>query len=114
MSAAVKPRIPYKGKVRRDWLKLDFPVKEYRARVKRLRGLMSKKGVQALVVYGEPLAWDRMGDVRWISGFAGIHGHAAVLIPIDGSPSLIMDGNFHGEPMHSYTWMTWIDDIRPI
>jgi Xaa-Pro dipeptidase len=75
---------------------------------------MEKKGIDALVVYGESLAWERMGDVRWLSGFAGIHGHTALLLPIDGAPSLVMDGNFHGEPMHSYAWMTWIEDIRPV
>ncbi|MDA4114893.1 MAG: hypothetical protein OK474_12690 [Thaumarchaeota archaeon] len=73
-----------------------------------------EKRIDTLGIYGEPLAWERMGDVRWISGFASIHGHAVVVLPLDGEPSLIINGSFHGEPMHSYAWMTWIHDIRPV
>lgn len=76
-----------------------------------MKNEMSKAGIDSLVVFGN--THDK-GDVMYLSNLYPF-GRAAVIIRKDEtSPVLITDGILHGEPINSYSWMTWIRDFRPV
>jgi Xaa-Pro aminopeptidase len=105
-----RSNIPYTWEVRSKYLDLPFPEAEYEERVNKMRGEMAKKGIDSLLVFGNP---HDKGDIVYLSNFYPF-GRAALIIRKDATPVLITDGILHGEPINSYSWMTWLRDFRPV
>jgi len=110
MAVEYKSNIPYTWEVRSKYLDLPFPETEYEERVNRMKGEMAKKGIDSLLVFGNP---HDKGDVVYLSNFYPF-GRAALIIRKEADPVLITDGILHGEPINSYSWMTWLRDFRPV
>src|SRR5262245_3160961 len=102
--------VPYDWESRQPWLDVSFPVEEYEARVARLRGLMARDGLDALVAFGGP---GDPSNVVWLASFEPAHGDNAVVVPAEGELMLSTNWLMHGEPMHTSIWTTWIHDARP-
>ena len=102
-----KSNIPYTWEARSKYLDLPFPEAEYEERVNRMKDEMTKKGIDSLLVFGNP---HDKGDVMYLSNFYPF-GRAALIIRKDADPVLITDGILHGEPINSYSWMTWLRDF---
>jgi Xaa-Pro aminopeptidase len=102
--------IPYSWEVRSKYLDLPFPESEYEERLSRVRQEMAKKGIDSIIVFGNSL--DK-GDLMYLSNFYPF-GRAALIVGRESPPVLITDGILHGEPINSYSWMTWIRDFRPV
>ncbi len=95
---------------RKRWLDLPFELDEYEDRMERLRDLMDRLGLSALLLFAAP---KQSGNLRWISNFDSYVGYSFFLIPREGDPVLGTDSLFRMEPMQSGVWMTWVKDYRP-
>jgi len=85
---------------------MTIDVEEYMQRVKRLRGEMSSRDLEALLFYG----WKR-GQILYISGYYPnyIANVAMVLLPKEGDPTMLIRFPFDLERARS---ASWIPDIR--
>ncbi len=108
MMPVVKPRVPFDSKTRSEYLELPFPVAEYQQRIDNSRRLMEERNLDALVAFGDQ---NDMGYLTYLANFEPMMGRGAVVITSD-SVTLVTDSAFHGEPMHSLIWRTWIDQVR--
>lgn len=108
MMHVVKPRVPFDELTRREYLDLPFPITEYEQRVASTRRLMEEQGLEGLVVFGDQ---NDLGYLTYLANFEPMMGRGAVVVTSD-SVTLVTDSAFHGEPMHSLIWRTWIDRIR--
>lgn len=103
-------RVSYAHADRIPWMNLPFDVSEYRARIDRLRGLMSRDGYDALVVLGNRAD---NSNIRYLSNFEDFYGgESIVVIPASGEPGFTTNAIMHGEPMHSGIQDCWIEDAR--
>lgn len=106
-----QPKVPYDWENRRRWLQLPFPELEYEQRLIRVRARMAQLGLDALLIYGAPGGED--GSARWLTNFSTFGGPQAVVVLSEGEPWLFCSRNFHGEPMHSLYWQTWVKEAHP-
>jgi Xaa-Pro aminopeptidase len=104
----LKPRVPYDLETRSKYLELPFPISEYHQRVENTRRLMRKHGLEALVAFGDQ---NDLSHLTYLANFEPLIGRGAVIVTHD-SITLVTDSAFHGEPMHSLIWRTWIEDVR--
>ncbi len=104
----VKPRVPFDGPTRTEYVDLPFPITEYEQRVASARRLMEEQNLEGLVVFGDQ---NDLGYLTYLANFEPMMGRGAVVLTSD-SVTLLTDSAFHGEPMHSLIWRTWIDQVR--
>jgi Xaa-Pro aminopeptidase len=105
-----RSQVPYDWETRKKYLDLPFPLSEYDSRLRRVRRAMEKKGLDALLVFGDS---GDPGDLVYLSNFIPF-GRAAMLLPLKGQPLIITDAVLHGEPINSYAWMTWVQDFQAV
>ncbi len=103
-------RIPYAYTDRVPWMNLPFPLEEYRRRIRRLAALMTRDGLDCVVVLGNPAD---STHVRYLTNFEDFYGgETMVVVPADGEPGLTTNAVMHGEPMHSGIQDCWLEDVR--
>jgi Xaa-Pro aminopeptidase len=102
--------VPYSWDVRSRYLDLPFPEREYEERIDKMRKEMEKKDIDDVLVFGNT---NDRGDLAYVSNFYPF-GNAIAIVRKGNDPVLITDGILHGEPINSYSWMTWIRDFRPV
>jgi Xaa-Pro aminopeptidase len=100
-------RVPYGLAARKSLMDLPFPVSEYESRLKKCRDLMERKELSALVAFGDQ---NDFGPLTYLANFEPMVGRGAEVVTPD-KVSLITDSAFHGEPMHSMIWKSWIEDV---
>ena len=88
-------------------MELPFPVSEYKSRIEKTRQLMQAVNADVLITFGD---LNDYGHVTYLANLEPILGRDAVIVTRD-KVSLVTDNAFHGEPMHSLVWKTWIEDI---
>jgi Xaa-Pro aminopeptidase len=105
--------VPYGWEVRKKYIDLPFPEKEYKTRISKIRKQMEKKGIEDLLVFGN--SHDK-GDLTYLSNFYPFGKTALILRKNENRNGevIITDGILHGEPINSYIWTTWIKDFRPV
>ena len=108
MMPVANPRVPFDGKTRKEFLDLPFPIAEYQQRIDNTRRLMEEQGLEGLVAFGDQ---NDLGYLTYLANFEPMMGRGAVVVTSD-SVTLVTDSAFHGEPMHSLVWRTWIDQVR--
>jgi Xaa-Pro aminopeptidase len=69
---------------------------------------MEEQGLEALVAFGDQ---NDLGYLTYLANFEPMMGRGAVVVTSD-SVTLVTDSAFHGEPMHSLVWRTWIDQVK--
>jgi Xaa-Pro dipeptidase len=69
--------------------------------------MMEQEGIDALVAFGDQ---NDFGSLTYLASFEPMLGRGAVVVT-PSSVSLITDSAFHGEPMHSLIWKTWVGDV---
>ena len=67
---------------------------------------MKEHGLDGLIAFGDQ---NDFGYLTYLANFEPMHGRGAVAITND-SICLVTDSAFHGEPMHSLIWRTWVDE----
>lgn len=110
MKPAYTSQVPYDWPTRRRYLDLPFPLREYSARIRRVRRSMEARALDGLLIFGDQ---GDPGDLVYLSNYIPF-GRAAMILPIDGPPRIVTDAILHGEPINSYAWMTWIEDYEPV
>jgi Xaa-Pro dipeptidase len=106
-------RVPYDFETRKKYIDIPFPEGEYAERIDKIRGLMQERELGALLVYSYPAGSEGAGHLTYLTSFMPLGGDAALLLPMDGEPTLIFDRVFHSEPTHSMNWTTWVRDVHP-
>ncbi|MGQ9584406.1 MAG: M24 family metallopeptidase [Anaerolineae bacterium] len=96
----------YAWQTRQHCLELPFPHEEYAARVGKARSLMAARGLEALVICGDP---GHPGDVRWIANWEPGTGNAFLFLPAQGEAVLVL----HDEVPGYNLCATWVKDILP-
>jgi len=92
------------------WDRDAMPVEEFAARADRLRAGMSRRGLDALLLFGSGL--DGCGHPTYVSNYiVKLPFTALVVLPRDGEPALIFEGATRGRGAAQAT--TWIEDVRP-
>ena len=103
-------RVAYSLKDRLPWMNLPFDVSEYHQRIDRLRRLMAKDDIGALVVIGNRAD---NSDIRYLSNFEDFYGgESIIVVPAQGELGFTTNAIMHGEPMHSGIQDCWIEDVR--
>lgn len=108
MMPIVNPRVPFDSKTRREYLDLPFPVAEYQQRIDNARRMMEEQGLEGLVAFRDQ---NDLGYLTYLANFEPMMGRGAVVVT-SNSVALVTDSAFHGEPMHSLLWRTWIDQVK--
>jgi Xaa-Pro aminopeptidase len=103
-------QVPYSWEVRKKYVELPFELEEYHKRVETIRRSMEEKGVDALVIFG---TFSDHSDLVYVSNFLPTT-RAAVVVRKEKDPVVITDAILHGEPINSFSWMTWIHDFEPV
>lgn len=92
------------------WDRDRMPVEEFTARADRLRAGMTRRGVDAMLLFGSGL--DGCGHPTFISNYiVKLPFTALVVLPRDGEPALLFEGATRGRSAAQVT--TWIEDVRP-
>jgi Xaa-Pro aminopeptidase len=92
------------------WDRDAMPVEEFAARAARLRAGMTRRGLDALLLFGSGL--DGCGHPTYISNYiVKLPFTALVVLPRDGEPALMFEGATRGRAAAQAT--TWIEDVRP-
>jgi Xaa-Pro aminopeptidase/Xaa-Pro dipeptidase len=104
----MNPRVPFDATTRKEYLDLPFPISEYQQRVDNTRRLMRDHNLEGLIAFGDQ---NDMGYLAYLANFEPMIGRGAVVITPE-AVSLITDSAFHGEPMHSLVWKSWIERVR--
>ena len=92
------------------WDRTVMPIEEYLDRANRLRALMDRDGLDAMLLYGNGL--NRCGHPTYISNYiVKLPFSALVVLPRDGEPALMFEGATRGRSAAQAT--TWIEDVRP-
>ena len=95
---------------RNTWDRINMPVEEFHARVKKIRQRMKERGIDVLLLYGK--AFNEYGNYCYLSNYViRLPQGALVAVPKAGELSVIFEGASRGIPSIKKT--TWIDDIRP-
>ena len=102
-----EPRVPIDAATRKQYLDLPFPVSEYEQRVDNTRRLLREQNLDGLIAFGDQ---NDFGYLTYLANFEPMIGRGAVIITAD-SMCLVTDSAFHGEPMHSLIWRTWVDKV---
>jgi len=103
-------RVPYTLADRVPWMNLPFPVEEYGDRLRRLGGMMTRNGLDCLVVLGNRAD---PSNIRYLTNFEDFYGGETLLVvPAHGAPGFTTNAVMHGEPMHSGIQDCWIEDVR--
>ena len=102
--------VPYDWNTRKKYIDLPFTEKEYAGRIAKVEKEMEKDGIDALLVFGR---MHECGDLVYLSNFIPF-GKAAMVIRRGAEPAIVTDAILHGEPINSYSWMTWVKDFRPV
>jgi Xaa-Pro aminopeptidase len=102
-----KPRVPFDYETRKEYLALPFPLSEYEERVDNARQLLEEHHLDGLIAFGDQ---NDFGSLTYLANFEPLFGRGAVAITHD-SICLVTDSAFHGEPMHSLIWKTWIEQV---
>ena len=102
------PRVPFDAGTRREYLDLPFPESEYEQRVENTRRLLKEQNLDGLIAFGDQ---NDFGYLTYLANFEPMIGRGAVVITGD-SICLVTDSAFHGEPMHSLIWRTWVDKVK--
>lgn len=110
MMEKLEPKFPFHWEERKKFLDLPFPLEEYHERVARIREALPERGLDGLLVYGGP---GLGGNVRYVSNFNTFFGITVVVMPHKGDLVLVTNAVFHGEPMHTEAWKSWVEDFRP-
>ncbi|MDI7258654.1 MAG: M24 family metallopeptidase [Thermodesulfobacteriota bacterium] len=94
---------------RNTWDRINMPVEEFLARVKKIRQRMGERGIDVLLLYGN--AYNEYGNYCYLSNYViRLPQGAMVVVPKTGELSVIFEGALRGVPSVKKT--TWIDDIR--
>jgi len=92
------------------WDRTAMPIEEFTARADRLRGGMTRRGLDVLLLFGSGL--DGCGHPTYVSNYiVKLPFTALVVLPRDGHPALIFEGATRGRTAAQAT--TWIEDVRP-
>lgn len=102
------PRVPYDMKTRKQYADLPFPVSDYELRIENTRRLMTDQNIDVLVAFGDQ---NDLSHLTYLANYEPMIGRGAVVITAN-SVSLVTDSAFHGEPMHSLIWKTWIENVK--
>jgi Xaa-Pro aminopeptidase len=103
----INPRVPFDTATRKQYLELPFPISEYEQRVDNTRRLLKERRLDGLIAFGDQ---NDFGYLTYLANFEPMFGRGAVVITND-TVSLITDSAFHGEPMHSLIWRTWVKKV---
>ncbi len=94
---------------RNTWDRINMPVEEFHARVRKIRQEMKKRDLDVLLLYGH--AFNECGNYTYLSNYViRLPQGALVAVPKAGELSVIFEGALRGVPSVKKT--TWIDDIR--
>lgn len=94
---------------RNTWDRINMPVEEFQARVKKIRQKMKERGIDVLLLYGN--AYNEYGNYCYLSNYViRLPQGALVVVPKAGALSVMFEGALRGVPSVKKT--TWIDDIR--
>lgn len=102
-------KVSYAWEDRQAWLELPFPLAEYERRVQAVQAGIRKRGLAALLVYNAP---GRTGEIRYLTNFNSFFGISVLIVPPEGELTIVSNACFHGEPMHTEVWKTWVRDFR--
>src|SRR5262245_7922621 len=92
------------------WDRSAMPLEEFAERAARLREGMTRRGLDALLLFGSGL--DGCGHPTYISNYiVKLPFTALVVLPRDGEPALMFEGATRGRSAAQAT--TWIEDVRP-
>ena len=92
------------------WDREAMPVEGFADRTERLRVGMTRRGLDALLLFGSGL--DGCGHPTYVSNYiVKLPFTALVVLPRSGEPALIFEGATRGRAAAGAT--TWIDDVRP-
>lgn len=102
-------KVPYDWEHRSAWLDMPFPLEEYQRRVEAVQAGIRQRGLAALLVYNAP---GRTGEIRYLTNFNSFFGISVLIVPPEGELTIVSNACFHGEPMHTEVWKTWVRDFR--
>ncbi len=71
---------------------------------------MAERGVDALVIFG---TFSDHSDLVYVSNFLPTT-RAAIVVRKEKDPVLVTDAILHGEPINSFSYLTWIHDFIPV
>ena len=73
---------------------------------------MAESGLDSVLVFGDSAEY---GNLVYLSNFIPFTRAALVVSKEkDDPPVIVTDAILHGEPINSYSWMTFIKDFRPV
>lgn len=101
------PRVPFDAATRKEYQDLPFPISEYEQRIDNTRRLMKEHDLDGLIAFGDQ---NDFGYLTYLANFEPMFGRGAVALT-DNSLCLVTDSAFHGEPMHSLIWKTWVEKV---
>ena len=101
------PRVPFDAATRKEYQDLPFPISEYERRIDNTRRLMREHDLDGLIAFGDQ---NDFGYLTYLANFEPMFGRGAVALT-DNSLCLVTDSAFHGEPMHSLIWRTWVEKV---
>jgi Xaa-Pro aminopeptidase len=91
------------------WDRINMPVEEFQERVKKIRKVMKKEGIDLLLLYGN--GFNDYGNYSYVSNtIARLPQGSMVALPLKGEVTLMFEGASRG--VSSVKKMTWIDDVR--
>lgn len=94
----------YAWQIRQRCLELPFPAQEYADRVAKTQALMAERGLEAMIVCGDP---GHPGDVRWLANWNPGIGNAFLFLPVRGEATLVL----HDEVPGYNLCATWVKDV---
>lgn len=94
---------------RNTWDRINMPVSEFQARVRKIRRAMKREGMDLLLLYGH--GFNEYGNYCYLSNYViRLPQGALVAVPYRGDVTLMMEGAARG--VSSVKKMTWITDVR--
>src|SRR5687768_11382324 len=78
-----------------------------------VRAQMAKRGLEALVVWGDSGKWDsKMGNVLYLTQIGGNGEVATCVLPLEGEPTVLLWSD-----MMAIEWLSgqdWVTDLRTV
>jgi Xaa-Pro aminopeptidase len=94
---------------RNTWDRINMPVSEFQARVRKIRRAMKREGLDLLLLYGH--GFNEYGNYCYLSNYViRLPQGAVVAVPYRGDVTLMLEGAARG--VSSVKKMTWITDVR--
>ena len=94
---------------RNTWDRINMPVCEFQARVRKIRRAMKREGMDLLLLYGH--AFNEYGNYCYLTNYViRLPQGAVVAVPYRGDITLMLEGAARG--VSSVKKMTWITDVR--